>query len=268
MTDSPSVMVTVADRITPSAGMISFTPSEHLSILLSTVAQEMYSDTDAAGAGSGAGVGSGPGTAGCCACSCCFFSSSSRFCSSRRLASSCFLVSSSVFLASPAGFCSSDFLSSAVLSLVFAASCLPSALVVPVSAVSFFLMSVVCSCVAVGMLPGAYDTVFFRRRRRSAAGTAPAPTAKIGGFSSYLSFLIKAPYAEALSRPCVGCSVVTWKRASSGSAPQRLPPPGPRCPATAPSDCRPPCWQSRSCRCRPYRFRRSSTRRTPSHRRR
>ena len=88
---------------------------------------------------------------------------------------------------------------------------------------------------------------FFRRRRRSAAGTAPAPTAKIGGFSSYLSFLIKAPYAEALSRPCVGCSVVTWKRASSGSAPQRLLPPGPRCPATAPSDCRPPCWRSRSC---------------------
>lgn len=88
---------------------------------------------------------------------------------------------------------------------------------------------------------------FSRRRRRSAAGTVPAPTAKIGGFSSYLSFLIKAPYAEALSRLCVGCSVVTWKRASSGSAPQRLPPPGLRCPATAPSDCRPPYWQSRSC---------------------
>lgn len=178
------------------------------------------------------------------------------------------LASSSAFLASSADFCLSGFLSSAVLSSVFAASCLPSALVVPVSAVSFFLVSVVCSCVAVGMLPVAYDTVFSRRRRRSAAGTVPAPTAKIGGFSSYLSFLIKAPYAEALSRLCVGCSVVTWKRASSGSAPQRLPPPGLRCPATAPSDCRPPCWRSPSCRCRPYRFRRSSTRRTPSHRRR
>lgn len=267
MTDSPSVMVTVVDRITPSAGIRPFTLSEHLSILSSTVAQEMYSDTDAAGVGSGAGAGSGSGAEGC-SCSCCFFSSSSRFCSSRRLASSCFWRPPRPFWHhQPTSACQASYRPRSY----------PQSLPRPAYRQPWWCPFQLCRpswCPwSAPALPweccrGRTIRSFFRRRRRSAAGTAPAPTAKIGGFSSYLSFLIKAPYAEALSRPCVGCSVVTWKRASSGSAPQRLPPPGPRCPATAPSDCRPPYWQSPSCRCRPYRFRRSSTRRTPSHRRR
>ena len=156
----------------------------------------MYSDTDAAGAGSGAGVGSGPGAAGCCACSCCFFSSSSRFCSSRRLASSCFLASSSAFLASSADFCLSGFLSSAVLSSVFAASCLPSALVVPVSAVSSFLVSVVCSCVAVGMLPGAYDTVFFPQ----AAQVSSRDSASANSQNRWFFFISLIPHKSAIRR--------------------------------------------------------------------
>ena len=210
----------------------------------------MYSDTDAAGAGSGAGAKVGSGAEGCS-----LFLLFLLFFQPLLLLQalgflllfgpSCFLVSSSVFwLHQPAS--------------ARQTSCrprsYPQSLPRPACRQPWWCPFQLCRpswCPwSAPALPweccrGRTIRSFSRRRRRSAAGTVPAPAAKIGGFSSYLSFLIKR-HTQALSRPCVGCSVVTWKRASSGSAPQRLPPPGPRCPATAPSDCRPPCWRSRS----------------------